>query len=60
VQEERQRLVRALLLAMGAAVCALLGGMTLTAAVVLFLGAWSPAAILLIFTVLYGAVGGFL
>ncbi len=60
VQEERQRLVRALLLALGAAVCGLLGGMTLTAAIVVLLGAWSPAAILLVFTVLYGAAGGFI
>jgi uncharacterized membrane protein YqjE len=60
VQEERQRLVRAVLLALGAAVCALLGGMTLTAAVVLLLGSYSPAVILLVFTVLYAGAGGFL
>jgi len=60
VQEERDRLLRALLLALGAAALGLLAGMTLTAlAVVLFWGC-SHWAALLILTVLYGAAGAFL
>jgi uncharacterized membrane protein YqjE len=57
VQEERERLLRAFLLALGAAVCGLLAGLTLTAALVVVLWAWSPWAVLLTLTVLYGAAG---
>jgi uncharacterized membrane protein YqjE len=57
VQEERQRLLRALLLALGAMVFGLLGGMTLTAAIVILLRACSPATVLLALTVLYAGAG---
>jgi uncharacterized membrane protein YqjE len=53
VQEERERLLRALLLAAGVAVFGLLAGMTFTAAVVVLLWAYCPSAVLLILTVLY-------
>ncbi len=55
VQEERERLLRTLLLALGVAVFGLLGGMTLTAAIVVLFWAVSPAAVLLTLTGLYGA-----
>jgi uncharacterized membrane protein YqjE len=55
--EERERLLRALLLALGAAVFGLLGGITLTAAIVVLLRAYPPAAVLLTLTGLYGAAG---
>jgi uncharacterized membrane protein YqjE len=54
-QEGRERLLRAFLLALGAAAFGMLGGVTLTAAVVVLLWAWSPAAVLLTLTALYGA-----
>jgi uncharacterized membrane protein YqjE len=57
VQEERQRLLRAILLALGVAVLGLLAGMTLTAAIVVLLRAYSRAAVLLALTGLYGAAG---
>jgi uncharacterized membrane protein YqjE len=57
MQEEREHLQRALLIALSAAVLGLLAGMTLTAAIVVLLWAWSPVAVLLILTVLYGAAG---
>ena len=57
VQEERERLLRALLLALGAAVFGLLAGMTLTALVVVLLWDCSHWAALLTLTVLYGAAG---
>jgi len=57
VQEERERLLHALLLALGVAAFGLLTGLTLTAAIVVLLWAWSPVAVLLILTALYGAVG---
>jgi uncharacterized membrane protein YqjE len=53
VQEERDRLLRAILLALGAAVFGLLAGMTLTAAIAVWLWAYSPVAALLILTGLY-------
>ena len=55
VQEERERLLRAFLLALGVAVFGLLAGMTLTAALVVLFWAVSHAAVLLILTVVYGA-----
>jgi uncharacterized membrane protein YqjE len=55
VQEERERLLRAFLLALGVAAFGLLGGITLTAAIVVLLWAFSPAAVLLALTCLYGA-----
>ncbi len=60
VQEERERLLHALLLALGVAAFGLLAGITLTAALVVWLWAWSPVAVLLILTGLYGAAGIYL
>jgi len=60
VQEERDRLLRALLLALGAAAFGLLAGITLTALVVVLFWDCSHWAALLILTVLYGAAGAFL
>jgi uncharacterized membrane protein YqjE len=57
MQEERDRLLQAVLMAFGVVACGLLGGLTLTAAVVVLLWAYSPVAVLLILTVLYGAAG---
>ena len=60
VQEERERLLRAFLLALGVAAFGLLAGMTLTALIIVWLWVWSPVGALLILTGLYGAVGIFL
>ena len=60
VQEERERILHALLLALSVAAFGLLAGMTLTALVVVWLWPWSPAGVLVILTGLYGAVGIFL
>ena len=57
VQEERERLLHAFLLALGVAAFGLLAGLTLTAAIVVLLWPWSPLAVLLILTGLYGAAG---
>jgi uncharacterized membrane protein YqjE len=57
MQEERERLRDAILLAFGVAVFGMLSGLTLTAAIVVLLWAWSPAAVLLILAALYGATG---
>ena len=57
VQEERERLLHAFLLALGVAVFGLLAAMTLTAAIVWQLWTWSPVGVLLILTFLYGAIG---
>ena len=57
VQEERERLLRALLLALGAAALGLLAGITLTALIVVLLWDSSHWAALLTLTVLYGAAG---
>ena len=57
VQEERERLLHAILLALGVAVFGLLAGITLTATIVVLLWLWSPVAVLLILTGLYGAGG---
>jgi uncharacterized membrane protein YqjE len=59
VQEERELLLHAFLLALGAAVFGLLAGLTLTAAIVVWLWAW-PIAVLVTLTVLYAATGIFL
>ena len=60
VQEERERLLRAFLLALGVAAFGLLAGMTLTALIIVWLWVWSPVGVLLILTGLYGAVGIYL
>ena len=60
VQEERERLLHAFLLALGVATFGLLAGLTLTAAIAVSLWAWSPLAVLLILTGLYAAAGVYL
>jgi uncharacterized membrane protein YqjE len=60
IQEERERHLRALLLAFGAGAFALLAGLTLSAAIVVWLWAYSHVAVLLALTVLYAAAGTFL
>jgi uncharacterized membrane protein YqjE len=60
VQEERERLLHAFLLALGVATFGLLAGFTLTAAIVVWLWTWSPLAVLVMLTVLYAAAGIFL
>jgi uncharacterized membrane protein YqjE len=60
VSEERERVRHAFLLALGAAVFGLLAGLTLTAAIVIGLWAYSPVAVLLALTGLYTAAGIFL
>jgi len=57
LQEERERHLRAILLTFGVAAFGLLAGLTLTAAIVVWLWTWSPVAVLLILTALYGAAG---
>jgi len=57
VQEERERLLHAILLALGVAAFGLLASLTLTAAIVVLLWTWSPLAVLLTLTGLYGAAG---
>jgi uncharacterized membrane protein YqjE len=57
VQEERERLLHAIVLALGVAAFGLLAGLTLTATLVVCLWAWSPVAVLLTLTGLYGAAG---
>jgi len=59
VQEERERLLHAFLLALGVATFGLLAGLALTAALVVWLWDW-PVTILLTLTGLYGAAGIFL
>jgi len=54
VQEERERLLHALLLALGVALFALLAGMTLTATIVVCLWDYSRLAALLVLGSLYG------
>lgn len=60
VQEERERLLHAILLALGVATFGLLAGMALTGAIVVLLWAYSPLAVLLTMTGLYGAAGLYL
>ncbi|MGP8020961.1 MAG: phage holin family protein [Limisphaerales bacterium] len=60
VQEERERLLHAFLLALGIAAFGLLAGLTLTATIVVLLWTWSPWAALLILTLLYAATGFYL
>ena len=57
VQEERERLLYAVLLALGVAAFGLLASLTLTATIVIWLWAWSPLAVLLTLTALYVTVG---
>lgn len=60
VQEERERLLHAFLLALGVAAFGLMATVTLTAAIVVGLWAWSPVVVLLVLTGLYGGVGVYL
>jgi uncharacterized membrane protein YqjE len=55
VQEERARLLRAILLALGVAALGLLAGVALTGAIVVWLWDYSPGAVLLTLTGLYAA-----
>ncbi len=55
VQEERERLLHALLLALGVAAFGLLASLTLTATIVVLLWAYSPVAVLIALTTLYAA-----
>ena len=54
VQEERERLLHAFLLALGVAAFGLLAGITMTAAIVVLLWQYWPVAVLLTLTGLYG------
>ncbi|HTB84372.1 MAG TPA: phage holin family protein [Candidatus Sulfotelmatobacter sp.] len=60
VQEERGRMLHAILLALGVAAFGLLAGITLTAALALLFWTWSPLGVLGLLTVLYAAAGFFL
>ena len=60
VQEERVRLLRAILLALGVAAFGLLAGAALTGAIVVLLWELSRVAALLVLTSLYGATAVFL
>ena len=60
VQEQRERLLHAILLALGIAAFGLLAGITLTGAVVVLLWDVSPLAVFLGLTVLYAAAAVFL
>jgi len=60
VQEEREHLLRAMLLALGVAVFGFLAGAALTVALVVMLWSLSPIAVLLTLTLLYSAISVFL
>ena len=60
VQEERERLLHAILLALGVAAFGLLTGITATALIVVLFWSYSPVLALLTLTALYGAAGGYL
>jgi uncharacterized membrane protein YqjE len=60
IQEERERLLHAFLLALGVGAFGLLAGLTLSAAIVVWLWAWSHVAVLLILTFLYGSAAIYL
>ena len=60
VQEERERLLHAILLALGVAVFGFLAGAALTVAIVVLLWHLSPAAVLLVLTGLYAAIAAYL
>jgi uncharacterized membrane protein YqjE len=59
MQEERERLLHAFLLALGVAAFGLLAGLALTAAIVVVFWAW-PVAVLLVFTFIYSVAGVYL
>jgi len=55
VQEERERLLHTIFLALGTGVCGLLAGIALTATLVVIFWAYSPVIVLLTLTGLYTA-----
>jgi uncharacterized membrane protein YqjE len=57
IQEERERILRAFLLALGVAAFGVVAGLTLTAAIVVLLWNLSPGAVLLALSGLYGLAG---
>jgi uncharacterized membrane protein YqjE len=59
-QEERERILLAIWLAMGVAVFGLLAGISLTAAVAVALWEHSPVVVILVFGVLYAICAAFL
>jgi uncharacterized membrane protein YqjE len=60
VQEERERLLHAFLLALGVSAFGLLAGLMLTAAIAVLFWPWSPFGVLMILTILYGSTGVYL
>jgi len=60
LEEERDRVLRALLLALGVAVFGLLAGVALTALILVWLWDRSPVVALLVLTALYGGVSAYL
>lgn len=58
LQEERDRVLRDVLLALGVAAFGLLSCLTLTAALILLLSAYSPVQILLVLAALYAVAAG--
>jgi uncharacterized membrane protein YqjE len=59
-QEERERLLHAILLALGVAAFGLLAGVALTGVIVVLLWKLSPVASLLVLASLYGVTAGYL
>src|ERR1041385_2585546 len=60
VQEERERLLHAILLALGVAVFGFLAGVAVTVAIVVLLWNISPVTVLLVLTSLYAAIAVYL
>src|SRR5690242_8596024 len=60
IQEERERFLRVILLALGVAVFGLLAGVALTVAIVIFFWERSPITALLVLTVFYFGCAGWL
>ena len=60
VQEERERILRAVWLAMGVTVFGSLAGVALTAVIAIAFWQWSPVIALAVLTALYIAIAGFL
>jgi uncharacterized membrane protein YqjE len=60
VQEERERLLHAILLALGVAVFSFLAGVAVTVAIVVLLWNISPVAVLLVLTSLYATTAVYL
>jgi uncharacterized membrane protein YqjE len=60
IQEERERIMRAFWLSLGAAVFALLAGVALSIAIAVACWPWHPVAVLLILAALYAGIAGFL